>query len=159
MTAPRSRVSAGLLAYRIKVDLLEVLLVHPGGPFFSRKDLGAWTIPKGEAAPEEDLLERAKKEFEEELGVPPHGDFVELGSIKQQGGKTVHAWAVPLDLGEPLEFHSNTFEMEWPPRSGKRAQFPEIDQARYFTETIAMEKINPAQAAFLDRLREHLNRP
>ena len=157
MTAARSRVSAGILAYRTR-EKLELLLVHPGGPFFARKDLGSWTIPKGEAAPEEDLLARARQEFKEELGVEVDGQFVELGSIKQKGGKTVHGWAIELDLGDSFEFQSNTFEMEWPPRSGKHAKFPEVDQARYFDAESAAQKINPAQMAFIDRLRDHLKR-
>jgi len=151
--SPRSRVSAGLLMFRRKGGVLEFLLAHPGGPFFARKDEGAWTIPKGEAAPGEDLLERAQIEFEEELGIQPHGNWIELGSIKQKGGKTVHAWAFEGDLPNSFEFKSNTFEMEWPPRSGKLKQFPEIDRAEFFVEEVARRKINPAQVPFLDRLR------
>jgi predicted NUDIX family NTP pyrophosphohydrolase len=139
--------------FRRKNDNLEVLLVHPGGPFFARKDEGAWTIPKGEAAPEEDLLTRAQIEFEEELGIRPRGDWIELGSIKQKGGKTVHAWAFEADLPDTFQLKSNTFEIEWPPRSGKLKQFPEIDRAEFFAEGIARRKINPAQVPFLDRLR------
>ena len=135
---------------------LEVLLVYPGGPFFARKDEGAWTIPKGEAAPREDLLARAQVEFQEELGIQPHGNWIELGSIKQKGGKTVHAWAFEGDLPDFFRLKSNTFEIEWPPRSGKLKQFPEIDRAEFFPEGVARRKINPAQAAFLDRLRAAL---
>jgi predicted NUDIX family NTP pyrophosphohydrolase len=153
----RSRVSAGLLMFRSKNGTLEVLLVHPGGPFFARKDEGAWTIPKGEAAPDEDLLIRAQIEFEEELGIRPHGNWIELGSIKQKGGKTVHAWAFEGDLPESFKFKSNTFDIEWPPRSGKLKQFPEIDRAEFFVEEIARRKINPAQTLFLDRLTGALN--
>jgi predicted NUDIX family NTP pyrophosphohydrolase len=149
----RSSVSAGLLMFRRKNDKLEVLLVHPGGPFFQRKDDGAWTIPKGEAAPGEDLLARAQIEFEEELGIRPHGNWIELGSIKQKGGKTVHAWAFEGDLPESFILKSNTFEIEWPPRSGTLKQFPEIDRAEFFGEEIARRKMNPAQVPFLDRLR------
>ena len=132
---------------------LEVLLVHPGGPFWARKDEGAWSIPKGEASPEEELLTRAQIEFEEELGFRPRGEWIELGSIKQKGGKTVYAWAFEGDLPEPFELKSNVFECEWPPRSGKWQTFPEVDQARFFSEDVARRKINPAQVAFLDRLR------
>jgi predicted NUDIX family NTP pyrophosphohydrolase len=156
--SPRNRVSAGLLMFRIKDNKLEVLLVHPGGPFFIRKDDGAWTIPKGEAARNEDLLARARIEFEEELGIRPHGNWIDLGSIKQKGGKTVHAWAFEGDLPDSFKLKSNTFELEWPPRSGKLKQFPEIDRAEFFPEEIARQKINPAQIPFLDRLRAALNR-
>ena len=135
---------------------MEVLLVHPGGPFFARKDDGAWTIPKGEAAPGEDLLTHAQIEFEEELGLKPQGEWIQLGSIKQKGGKTVYAWAFEGDLPESFEPKSNLFEIEWPPRSGKRKQFPEIDQALLFSEEVARRKINSAQVAFLDRLRAAL---
>lgn len=170
----RSRISAGLLMFRRKGGALEVLLVHPGGPFFQRKDEGVWTIPKGEAVSGEDLLARARTEFEEELGIGPSGcakppscksygergatadrsgDWIELGSVKQKGGKIVYAWAFEGDLPASFQLKSNTFEMEWPPRSGKRKQFPEIDRAEFFTEEIARRTVNPAQIAFLDRLR------
>ena len=155
--SPRSRVSAGLLMFRRKGGALEFLLAHPGGPFFARKDEGAWTIPKGEAAPDEDLLTRAQIEFEEEVGIRPHGNWIELGSIKQKGGKTVHAWAFQGDLPDSFEPKSNTFEIEWPPRSGKLKQFPEIDRAEFFAEDVARRKINPAQTILLDRLADVLN--
>lgn len=142
--------------FRRKEAVLEVLLVHPGGPFFASKDDGAWTIPKGEALPGENLLERAQIEFEEELGIRPSGHWIELGSIKQKGGKLVHAWAFEGDLPESFKLKSNTFEMEWPPRSGKRKQFPEIDRAEFFKEDIARRKVNPAQIVLLDRLHERL---
>src|SRR5205814_7051952 len=130
----------------------QVLLAHPGGPFFARKDDGVWTIPKGEAGPSEDLLTRARIEVEEELGIKPSGNWIPLGSIKQKGGKTVHAWAVEGDLPESFELRSNKFQIEWPPRSGNFKEFPEIDRAEFFPEEIARQKINPAQVAFLDRL-------
>jgi predicted NUDIX family NTP pyrophosphohydrolase len=155
--SPRSRVSAGLLMFRKKAGAFEVLLVHPGGPFFVKKDDGAWTIPKGEAAPGEDLLTRARREFEEELGIRPSGDLFPLGSIKQKGGKTVHAWGFEGDLPTSFKLRSNAFEMEWPLRSGKLKAFPEIDRAEFFGEETARRKINPAQAEFLDRLVEILN--
>jgi predicted NUDIX family NTP pyrophosphohydrolase len=142
--------------FRRKGPGLEVLLVHPGGPFFRNKDEGAWTIPKGEAVPGEDLLSRAQTEFEEEMGFRPSADWIPLGSIKQKGGKTVHAWAFESDLPDDFALKSNTFEIEWPPRSGKRATFPEIDQAVFLPEELAQKKINPAQVAFLIRLREAL---
>src|SRR5881394_3667442 len=143
----RLKTSAGLLMFRRKDSALEVLLVHPGGPFFIKKDDGAWTIPKGEAAPGEDFLTRAQIEFEEEVGFRPESarDWIELGSIKQKGGKIVHAWAFEGDLPESFELKSNTFEMEWPPRSGKLKQFAEIDRAEFFAEEVARQKINPAQ--------------
>jgi predicted NUDIX family NTP pyrophosphohydrolase len=140
-----------------KNDKLEMLLAHPGGPFFQRKDDGAWTIPKGEAAPGEDLLARAQIEFEEELGIKPSGNWIPLGSIKQKGGKIVHAWAFEGDLPEPFKLKSNSFQMEWPPRSGNLKEFPEIDRAEFFAEEIARQKLNPAQTPFLDRLRAALN--
>jgi predicted NUDIX family NTP pyrophosphohydrolase len=144
--------------FRRQGDGFEVLLAHPGGPFFANKDDGAWTIPKGEAAPGEDLPTRAQIEFEEELGVKPSGNWIALGSIKQKGGKIVHAWGFEGDLPDHFELKSNTFEMEWPPRSGKSQTFPEIDRAKFFVEKVARSKINPAQVSFLDRLREQLDR-
>jgi predicted NUDIX family NTP pyrophosphohydrolase len=154
MAAPRIQLSAGLLMFRRRRGELEFLLVHPGGPFFVRKDEGAWSIPKGEAAADEDLLGRARIEFAEELGLEPHGDFVPLGSIKQAGGKTVYAWAFEGDLPQDFVLRSNTFELEWPPRSGKHQIFPEIDRAEFFPEKVARRKINPAQVELLDRLRQ-----
>ena len=142
--------------FRRKAQGIELLLVHPGGPFFARKDAAAWSIPKGEAAVGEDLLARARLEFEEELGIAADGQWIELGSIRQKGGKTVHAWACEGDLEEGFVVRSNEFEIEWPPRSGRRARFPEVDQARFFDEATAREKLNPAQLPFLDRLRAHL---
>jgi len=150
----RGNVSAGLLMFRRpKIDIVEFLLVHPGGPFWKNKDDGAWSIPKGEAQLGEDLLARAQIEFEEEVGIKPEGNWLPLGSITQKGGKTVHAWAFEGDLPDNFELKSNTFEVEWPPRSGKLKQFPEIDRAEFFPEEIARRKINPAQTAFFDRLR------
>jgi predicted NUDIX family NTP pyrophosphohydrolase len=152
----RSRVSAGLLMFRRKIDILEILLAHPGGPFFARKDEGIWTIPKGEVQPGEDLLTRAQIEFEEETGTKASGNFVPLGSIKQKGGKTVHGWAFEGDLPHDFELKSNTFQIEWPLRSGKFREFPEVDCAEFFPEETARRKINPAQIPFLDRLLEVL---
>ena len=152
-TAPtKAKTSAGLLLFHGRGAKLEVLLVHPGGPLFRQKDAGVWSIPKGEAAPGEDLLSRARIEFEEELGIKPYGDFVALGSIRQKGGKTVHAWAVEGDLPIGFQLRSNSFTMEWPPRSGARQSFPEVDCAEFFREEEARRKINPAQAELIDRL-------
>jgi len=155
----RGRVSAGLLMFRRKSGAFEVLLVHPGGPFFENKDEGAWTIPKGEAGPGEDLLTRAQIEFEEELGIRPHGNWIPLGSIEQKGGKIVHAWAFEGDLDDAFKLKSNSFEMEWPPRSRSMKQFPEVDRAEFFAEETAIRKINPAQVILLDRLRAALPPP
>ncbi len=152
----RTQVAAGFLMFRRKRHPLEVLLVHPGGPFWKNKDEGAWSIPKGEAAPGEDLLTRAQIEFEEELGIKPSGDWIPLGSIRQKGGKTVHGWGLQGDLPENFELQPNTFEMEWPPRSGQMRQFPEIDRAKFFSEQIAKRKMNPAQVVLLERLRAAL---
>ncbi len=152
-----SKVSAGLLLFRRSGTSLEVLLVHPGGPLFSKRDEGAWSIPKGEALPGEDLLSRAKIEFEEELGIPATGDFLPLGWITQKGGKTVHAWAVEGDLPAGFRLASNTFELEWPPHSGQRQMFPEVDRAEFFLEETARRKMNPAQVELLERLTRLLS--
>jgi predicted NUDIX family NTP pyrophosphohydrolase len=151
----RSKTSAGLLMFRRTEKGAEVLLVHPGGPFFRKKDLGAWTAPKGEVIEGEELLARARLEFREELGIEPAATgFIELGSVEQKGGKTVHAWAFEGDLPENFVVVSNTFELEWPPRSGRRQQFPEIDQAAFFPIGEAEAKINPAQVPLLERLSD-----
>jgi len=150
----RAMTSAGLLMFRKKEGQLEVLLVHPGGPYFQNKDDGAWTIPKGEVTEGEDLLERARIEFEEELGIVASGSWRELGSVKQKGGKTVHAWAFAGDLKDDFTLLSNTFEIEWPPHSGKMQRFPEVDRASFFPVEEARRKINPAQTVFLNRLIE-----
>ena len=132
---------------------LEVLLVHPGGPYFQNKDDGAWTIPKGEVTEGEELLRRAKTEFEEELGIAASEEnWIELGNIKQKGGKTVHAWAFAGDLNDDFKLSSNTFEMEWPPHSGKTERFPEVDRVAFFPIELVRTKINPAQKIFVDRL-------
>ena len=149
----KSQVSAGLLLFRVNGSELEFLLVHPGGPFFAHKDHGSWTIPKGEVTPGEELLERARIEFAEELGFEPQGDFLSLGSVRQKGGKTVHAWAYAGDLPADFALRSNSFEIEWPPRSGKRQTYPEIDRAEWFSDEEAGRKINPAQVPLLDRAR------
>jgi len=133
---------------------MEVLLVHPGGPFWAKKDLGAWSVPKGEVDEGEDPRACALRELGEELGSGlglSAGDLTELGSVRQKGGKTVHCWAAEGDF-DPAELRSNTFTMEWPPRSGKEREFPEVDRAEWFGLEAAREKINPAQAELLDRL-------
>jgi predicted NUDIX family NTP pyrophosphohydrolase len=139
-------------------DELEVLLVHPGGPYFQNRDDGAWTIPKGEATEGEDLRHRARIECEEELGITPGEEWIDLGTVKQKGGKTVHAWAFAGDLEPDFKPASNSFEMEWPPRSGRTQQFPEIDEASFFPLELARSKINQAQTVLLDRLRDALER-
>ena len=154
----RSRISAGLLMFRKRAGKLEVLLAHPGGPYFKNKDDGVWSVPKGELGEGEDLLTRAKIEFEEETGISPSAvEMIELGSIKQKGGKTVHAWAFEGDLKEDFALVSNTFEMEWPPRSGRTEQFPEVDRAAFFSLGAARTKIKATQEILLDRLLEVLN--
>lgn len=130
--------------YRRCDGKLQVLLAHPGGPFFNNKDDGAWSIPKGEAETDEDLLDAAKREFHEETGIEAKGPFVALSPVKQKAGKIVHAWAFESDC-DPRAIISNTFRMEWPPRSGKQAEFPEIDRAEFFDVVVAKRKINPAQ--------------
>jgi predicted NUDIX family NTP pyrophosphohydrolase len=144
--------SAGILLHRRGDDGLEVLLVHPGGPFWAKKDLGAWSIPKGEHDDAEEALECALREFEEETGSRPDaGELADLGTVRQKSGKVVHAWALEGDLDADA-IRSNTFTMEWPPRSGRTSEFPEVDRAAWFAVEAARERINPAQAAFLDRL-------
>ena len=145
------RLSAGLLMYRIKEGRIEVLLAHPGGPFFQKKNDGVWTIPKGEPDAGEDLLAAAQREFEEETGLKPAGPFVPLQPVKQKGGKIVHAWAFEGDC-DPLAVHSNTFTMQWPPNSGRQEQFPEIDRAEWFDLAAARKKIKAGQEALLDEL-------
>ena len=148
--------SAGLLLYRMAGGALEVLLVHPGGPFWAKKDLGAWSIPKGEYGDGEDPRACALREFEEELGSPAPGEaLLELGEVTQRNRKVVTAWALEGDL-DAGAIHSNTFELEWPPRSGRMQAFPEVDRAAWFSLADARSRINPAQAAFLDRLAERL---
>jgi predicted NUDIX family NTP pyrophosphohydrolase len=151
--------SAGILLHRRATDgRREVLLVHPGGPFWAKKDAGAWSIPKGEYEAGDDPRACALREFEEELGArPPEGELAALGTAKQSGGKLVTAWAVEGDL-DPATARSNTFTLEWPPRSGVMREFPEVDRADWFTLEEARQRINPAQAVFLDRLREELGR-
>lgn len=145
------KTSAGILLYRRRGDALEVFLVHPGGPFWAKKDLGAWSLPKGEFEAGEDPLEAAKREFTEETGFPIDGEFRPLQPLRQPSGKTIYAWAVEGDC-DPAELRSNTFEMEWPPKSGKRAAFPEVDRAEWFSLEEARERILAGQAPFLDQV-------
>jgi predicted NUDIX family NTP pyrophosphohydrolase len=146
--------SAGILLYRHYNKQLQVLLVHPGGPFWKNKDDGAWTIPKGEFTDEEPL-EAAKREFFEETGMKAAGKFTPLAAVKQKSGKWIYAWALEGDI-DPTTIQSNTFEIEWPLKSGKKQSFPEVDKAAWYTIPNAMQKINPAQAAILNELEQKL---
>jgi predicted NUDIX family NTP pyrophosphohydrolase len=143
--------SAGIVAFRRRGDRIEVLLVHPGGPFWRNKDLGAWTIPKGEFSTDEAAERAARREFREELGVELTVPLCALGEVRQRGGKVVEAFAANVDV-DVRALQSNTFEIEWPPRSGRRETFPEIDRAEWFDLTTARDKINKAQIALLDRV-------
>jgi predicted NUDIX family NTP pyrophosphohydrolase len=148
--------SAGILLYRHRDGALEVLLVHPGGPMWAKRDAGAWSIPKGEYEPAEEPLAAARREFAEELGTPaPDGEPVDLGQVRQRSGKVVRAWALPGDL-DAAAIVSNTCMVQWPPRSGRQIEIPEVDQAQWFDMASAREKINPAQVAFIDRLERAL---
>lgn len=145
--------SAGLLMYRRRSSQLEVFVVHPGGPFWSKKDLGAWSIPKGEYLAGEEPLEAAKREFEEETGFIAKGDFLALGDLKQPGGKIVTAWAFEGDC-DPGKLKSNTFMLEWPPHSGRQIEVPEVDRGAWYSIEDARLRILPGQRPFLDRLLE-----
>jgi predicted NUDIX family NTP pyrophosphohydrolase len=148
--------SAGILLFRRRPSGPEVLLVHPGGPFWARRDEGAWSIPKGEHDEGEDPLDCARREFEEETGTAPPAEVIELGEIRQRGGKRVTAWAAEGDLDSDA-VRSNTFEIEWPPRSGRRQEFPEIDRAAWFGADEARRRLLPAQAELVDRLLARLD--
>jgi predicted NUDIX family NTP pyrophosphohydrolase len=147
--------SAGLLMYHWKGQELEVLLVHPGGPYWSNKDKGAWSIPKGELSPDEDSLEVAKREFTEETGFSVSGEFKTLSPVKQKSGKVVYAWAIEGTI-DASKIVSNTFQIEWPPISGQKQIFPEVDKAQWFSLEEAKEKINGGQIALLDELKSIL---
>lgn len=150
-----TKLSAGLLMFR-RSRGLELFLVHPGGPFFRNKDEGAWSIPKGEVEDGAEPLAAALREFSEETGAAaPQGELVPLGEIRQKGGKRVLAWAIEGDL-DPAAVKSNSFELEWPPRSGRKREFPEIDRAEFFPPAVARRKLNPAQAELVDRLERKL---
>jgi predicted NUDIX family NTP pyrophosphohydrolase len=146
-----SKKSAGLLPFRETAVGVEVLLVHPGGPFWAKKDDGSWSIPKGEFADDEEPLRAAKREFEEEMGVPPSGDLIPLEPLRQPSGKLVFAWAIRSDF-DPSRLKSNMFSMEWPPKSGKQQEFPEVDRAAWFEVEAARLKILRGQAPFIDQL-------
>lgn len=145
------KTAAGLLLNRFHNKELQVFLVHPGGPFWKNKDAGAWSIPKGEPAENEDLLEAAKREFEEETGFAVAGKFIELSPIKQKSGKLVYVWALEKNV-DAKKIKSNLFELEWPLNSGKKQKFPEVDKAAWFNIEEAKEKINPAQVLLIDQL-------
>jgi predicted NUDIX family NTP pyrophosphohydrolase len=150
--------SAGILLYRLVTGAPEVLLVHPGGPYWAKRDLGSWTIPKGELEEGESAAACALRELAEELGEGPAvavEDLVELGSVRQKAGKVVEAWAAEADF-DTARLRSNTFALEWPPRSGREREFPEVDRAEWFEPERARERILPAQAPLLDRLLAHL---
>jgi len=151
----RVDISAGLLAFRRLGEAVEVLLAHPGGPFWAKKDEGIWTIPKGLAEPGADLLSTARREFTEETNLAAAGEYFALTPVKQKSGKTVHAWAFEANL-DLAGFASNTFELEWPPGSGRRRHFPEIDRIAYFALPVAMTKILVYQRPLLRELEQHL---
>ena len=153
-----SKASAGLLLYRRSSGTLELFLAHPGGPFWHNRDAGAWTIPKGVAEPGEDLLAAACREFEEETGVRPAGPYFPLGSIRQKAGKLVHGWAWEGDA-DVSQVRSNTMRTEWPRGSGRLITFPEVDRCAWYDPASARQKINPAQAEFIDRLEAALSGP
>jgi predicted NUDIX family NTP pyrophosphohydrolase len=158
MPAQRSaarRLAAGILLYRFRAGALEVFLVHPGGPFWQNKDAGAWSIPKGEVEAGSDLLATAQREFHEETGSHVSGEFVALTPLRQKSGKLVHAWAVMGDI-DASSIVSNSFSLEWPPRSGRQQEFPEVDRGEWFAMPAALEKILPGQHGFLDELQAYL---
>lgn len=149
--------SAGLLLYRESRGLIEVLLVHPGGPFWARKDDGAWSIPKGEFDAGEEPLAAARREFAEETGAAIDGEFIAAAPVRLPSGKILHAWAVRADF-DPAQLRSNTFSMEWPPKSGRSREFPEVDRAAWFSLDQARAKIQPGQLPLLDQLAALLRR-
>ncbi|NIF05145.1 NUDIX domain-containing protein [Chryseobacterium sp. Tr-659] len=150
------KTSAGILLFKKEKNELYYFLVHPGGPFWKNKDLGAWSIPKGEILPDEDALKRALIEFKEETGKVAEGELTALSPIIQKGGKTVYAWALEGDI-DPSELYSNTLQIEWPPRSGKTMEISEVDQWKWFPSEEAMKKINSAQTAFITELERMIN--
>lgn len=149
------RNSAGLLMYRMRNRQLEMLIVHPGGPFWAKKDAGSWFVPKGEIEAGEDELAAAQREFEEETAIAPSGPFLDLGEVRHKSGKRVRGWAFAGDCN-PAAIVSNTFSMEWPPRSGRMQSFPEIDRAEFVNAAVAREKLNPAEYTFVERLQKML---
>jgi predicted NUDIX family NTP pyrophosphohydrolase len=149
------KISAGLLVYRIRDGYLQIFLIHPGGPFWDKKDAASWSIPKGEVDDQEESLNAARREFLEETGFHAPGPFIKLKPVKQSSHKTVEAWAMEGDY-DPLKMHSNSFSMEWPPKSGQMQSFPEADRAEWFTITEARQKIFKGQVPLLDQLEELL---
>lgn len=149
------RNSAGLLMYRMRNRQLEMLIVHPGGPFWAKKDAGAWFVPKGEIEDGEDELAAAQREFQEETSIAPAGPFLDLGEVTHKSRKRVRAWAFAGDC-DPAAIVSNTFSMEWPPRSGRMRSFPEVDKAEFVAASTAREKLNPAEFTFVERLQKML---
>lgn len=149
-------ISAGLLMYKFDNEELKVFLVHPGGPFFKNKDDGYWSIPKGLVEKDEDLLNTAIREFKEETGIEPAGEFDSLGWVKQKGGKTIHAWSFEYFGDSEIKILSNDFEIEWPPNSGQKQLIPEVDEGRFFSINEARLKISGAQSEFLDVLQKKL---
>ncbi len=154
--AAKKKVSSGILMYRVKDNTVEVLLAHSGGPFFAKKDEGYWSIPKGEPDKGEELLNTALREFKEETGLAPEGEFMELGSIVQKGGKEVFAWGAKGDLPAGYNHVANMVELQWPPKSGKTLRFPEVDKVEFFEIEEAKKKIKEAQIPLMDRLLEKL---
>lgn len=152
----KKKQSAGLMMYRMNIGKPEILLAHPGGPFFAKKDDGHWTIPKGEPDEDEDLLIAAKREFEEETGIKPNGEFIELGSITQKGGKEVWGWAFEGNLPPEYRHTCNSVRLEWPPRSGKFQEFPEVDKVEFFNLDDAKKKIKETQIPLIERLEDKL---
>jgi len=148
--------SAGILLYRLKNKFLEVLIVHPGGPFWAKKDLGAWSIPKGEFNDDENPMDAAIREFEEEMGEQISGDFISMTPVKQSSGKIVYAFALERDF-DTSKIRSNTFTIEWPPKSGKQQEFPEIDKGEWFDFVMSKQKLNETQASIVDELAKKLN--
>ena len=148
--------SAGLVMFTLKDGNLKILLVHPGGPFFTKKDNGYWGIPKGLIENNENILDAAIREFEEETGIKPGGEYIPLGEIKQNSGKIVHAWAIEVKDDSLSNFKSNTFELEWPPNSGRKQSFPEVDKCAFFTFEEVEKKITPSQIPLLNNLKAHL---
>ncbi len=147
--------SAGILLFKSVNNQLEIFLVHPGGPFWKNKDLGSWSIPKGEYPDGENPLEAAKREFQEETGTMLSGNFIELNPVKLKSGKLIHAWALQSDI-DAATITSNEFEMEWPPKSGKIKRFPEVDRGEWFTFETAVKKVNPAQVGLIEQLQKLL---
>jgi predicted NUDIX family NTP pyrophosphohydrolase len=152
-----AKISAGVVMYRLQRGKIEALLVHLGGPFWAKKDAGAWFVPKGEVVAGEDEFAAAKREFEEETGIKPQGQFLPLGKVRHKSGKTVVAWAFEGTC-DPLSIKSNTFTIEWPPRSGNQQKFPEVDRAEWFTMEAAKEKIHRDEFELLKRLEENLGK-